>query len=388
MWEYNLVYVIVWCIGLFSQVSGLTRFGRDFLFFLQFLVLSLFSAFRFETGYDWPVYQSYFVAYDKESFHLVFEPGYNVLQQFFLISGLNFNHFLFFVSFIGVFLIAITVKKMFPRYACLILAVFYSIPDFYLIPVFSLLRQNLSIAFFCIGVYFFYRNKSLSLALFVLSISFHYSSVFSILVFYILVLLPIKKSTSLIAFFVSALLYAFSIDVVRLSLEVLLGLGPAKYLSYLERDVYNASVMYRFSFIIVSAVSYFLLYKSTKKGVEIFGVKAYSVIFSISVFSLLMPLVFFGFPTISTRYQYFFAVFFVGLCFLYLERFEYRSRLFVIFVLAIFFYIPFYRFLSSSLSVVYIPYQSQLFYDEYNSTGELRTRELIDELNNLWGVEK
>jgi hypothetical protein len=108
------------------------------------------------------------------------------------------------------------------------------------------------------------------------------------------------------------------------------------------------------------------------------------MLYRLAFVGLLIPLIIFGFPTLSTRYQYFFAVFLIGAAMNTLLRLNYTSRLVTVFVIAVVAYLPFYRFLSSPLSIVYIPYQSQLFYDAHNSTGQERTNNLLNQLDELW----
>lgn len=109
-----------------------------------------------------------------------------------------------------------------------------------------------------------------------------------------------------------------------------------------------------------------------------------AAIYRLAMLGVLIPLVVYGFPTFSTRYQYFFCFFTLGVGLSVLGLFKARDRLIVMVATCLISYIPFYRFLTNPLSIVYIPYQSQFFYDKQNSTGQQRTDDLLNQLDILW----
>ena len=100
--------------------------------------------------------------------------------------------------------------------------------------------------------------------------------------------------------------------------------------------------------------------------------------------AVIFPLMFYAYPTISTRYQYFYAIFMIGLSLSLLDYLKSSNLLLVILVMGLLFYIPFYRFITNPLSIVFVPYQNMITYDESNSTGQARTDELMTQLYQLW----
>ncbi|KFF43315.1 hypothetical protein JH25_05900 [Pseudomonas sp. BRG-100] len=82
MFDYNLVYVLIWGIAFISIL--LPQIKNIHLYIIQVGILTLFLALKFETGYDWPVYEAHFVNVAAgEAFNLNFEIGYELLVHFF-----------------------------------------------------------------------------------------------------------------------------------------------------------------------------------------------------------------------------------------------------------------------------------------------------------------
>lgn len=196
----------------------------------------------------------------------------------------------------------------------------------------------------------------------------------------------LSKNIFAMLFLVSGALYVLSIDIARFIFESIILYFNPKYMIYLERDVYNASMLYRVVYLLVSLIVCVLIYVAwdkqllAREGRE----QEDSSIYRLAMLGILIPLVIYGFPTFSTRYQYFFCIFTIGVSLTVLSLFSARDRFLILMVTCIVTYIPFYRFLTNPLSIVYIPYQSQFFYDKKNSTGQQRTDDLLNQLDILW----
>lgn len=387
MIEYIYVYFFVWSFALFSLVTN----GKikNLFFVIQTLILAIFLAARFETGYDWPVYESHFLTVASgERFHLRFEIGYELIVYFFAKLNFEFHHFLAIISFFEIFIIASSIRFFFPKYYVLVVAVLYSFPDFFLIPFFSLIRQGLTVSLFFYGVKFLMKKRSfLAGFLFLLAFSIHYS-LFGALLFLVLVFrFSVGKKSLIVFFLISGCAYLFSIDVARSLISFFVEYFDPKYLLYMDRDTYNASFAYRLVYITVSFIVFLCIYFSWRKRHSVinifedcFNIKIYGLAF----LGLFIPLILYSFPTISTRYQLFFSIFTVGVCLSVLDFLKPRDRLLLAALVCILMYLPFYRFLKNPLSITYIPYQSQFEYDKKNSTGQQRTNDLLDQLNELW----
>ncbi len=386
MIEYNLIYVGVWGLALLSMVVG--PFWKGYLFWGQVAVLSLFVALKFETGYDWPVYEMHYLqASMGESFNLKFEVGYELLVLFFSSIGLGFYQFVGLLNLVEMILIASVIRFFFPKYSLLLLAIFYAIPDFYLIPSFSLVRQSLAASLFLYGVRCYVGGRQLvAWLIFGIAVSFHYSVLGALLFGFLAFRVKVDRNILLVFFVLALSLYMFSIDFARLVVGLVASYVDPKYMIYLERDVYNASLLYRSAYAISSVFAFACIYLvwSRRSLVDENIARSVPSILRLAMMGVLIPLVVFGFPTISTRYQYFFSVFTVGVCLLAFEFFKPRDRLIISLLVCAVAYVPFYRFLVSPLSVVYIPYQSQIFYNKSNSTGQQRTNDLLNQLDTLW----
>ncbi|PKH16636.1 hypothetical protein BI292_19240 [Pseudomonas sp. 43NM1] len=388
MTQYNIIYALVWLLAVISVRKH--SLPSVYLFFVQVMLLALFVGLKFQTGYDWPIYESHYVAIQEGgNFYLNFEFGYEWAVQAAVSAGMAFEHFSAMVSILEVAFIAAAVRNFFPKYCLVVMAIMYSIPDFYLIPTFSLLRQGLAVSIFLIGVCrVFSGRKASGFIYFAIACSLHYSVVGGILLLALLFMFPLSRKTFALIFAGAIVLYVASFDIVRGVVQVLIVYVDPKYMIYLDRDVFNASFAYRTAFATVSALIFACIYgawlRSESSGESRSGKGSSALAYRLAFLGILIPLVIFGFPTLSTRYQYFFAIFVVGCALNALQYVTYASRLIVVFAVAIVAYLPFYRFLSSPLSVVYIPYQSQLFYDQKNSTGHDRTNDLLNQLDVLW----
>nr|WP_236648027.1 EpsG family protein [Pseudomonas sp. BRG-100] len=286
-----------------------------------------------------------------------------------------------------IMLLAAAIRFFFPKYSLLVIAIIYSIPDFYLIPYFSLVRQGLAASLFFYGVRCYVGNqKFLAWIIFGIAVSLHYSVVGALFFLVLAFNIKVGKNIFLIFFALAVSFYLSSIDVVRSIAEYLVVYLDPKYMIYLDRDVYNASLLYRGVYASVSTIVFIFVYMSWgRQDLEsTSSLRWSSSIHRLAMFGILIPLVVYGFPTFSTRYQFFFCIFTVGVCLAFLARFNVRDRLLALMMTCLLAYIPFYRFLSSPLSIVYIPYQSQLFFDKSNSTGQQRTDDLLNQLDVLW----
>lgn len=182
---------------------------------------------------------------------------------------------------------------------------------------------------------------------------------------------------------VSVLLYIFSLDLIRPLVEGVSLIAGEKYQLYLTRDAFNASLGYRLVSAFITILLFCFIYVQSCYLSSIGAWRDYNV-GKLALTGLLIPLVFFSFPTIATRYFYFFSVFIVSAALFVLDRFTLRDRFIITSFVALIMFASLYRFLSSPLSIVYVPYQSWVFFDEGNSTGQLRTNQLLQILDGLW----
>lgn len=386
MIDYNLVYVAVWALAFISIMVKPSQ--SKCIFYCQVAVVALFVALRFETGYDWPVYEAHYVSATMgEQFNLEFEIGYEFLVHVFSHMGVEFQQFAGIVSIVEILLIASAVRFFFPRYSIWLMAILFAIPDFYLIPSFSLIRQALAASLFLYGLrHYAGNNRVAAWSLFGLAVSMHYSVIGALFFLFIAMRVKISKNVFAILFVMALSLYLLSIDIARTFAEFIVLYSNPKYMIYLDRDVYNASIVYRLVYGAVSTLIFGLIYIAwNRRLVDVSHFPQWnSTVYRLAMLGVLIPLVVYGFPTFSTRYQYFFCLFMLGVSLSMLTLFKASGRLVVLVVTCLISYIPFYRFLTNPLSIVYIPYQSQIFYDKKSSTGQQRTDDLLNQLDILW----
>ncbi|WON76293.1 EpsG family protein [Serratia sp. UGAL515B_01] len=385
MTVYNIIYFTVWLLALLSYCKG---FSSNALYRVQSLIIILFASIRFQTGYDWPVYEEHYNSLSSGSvFSLSFEFGYEYIVRVFNYLGISFPVFSFFITFIQVFLITKSIKFFFPKHSLLILATMYALPDFYLIPVFSLMRQGMAVSLFFWGMsLYFSHKKKLSYMAFFLAVSFHYSTLSILLLVFLLFKFTSRRSVYLTVFSISIIAYLLSIDMIGWIGSIILPMVGDKYSIYLERDVYNASLVYRLCYSLAMTLFFSIIYRTCyvddrKNDNEI---KFDRRIYKLAFMGIIIPVALYAFPTVSTRFQYFFSIFSIGICFHAYEIFKRNNHVIISIFLAIIFYMPFYRFLIDPLSLVYTPYQDLFFYDEDSSTGKIRTTELLNQLHELW----
>lgn len=390
MAAYYLVYSVVWLIAIFDQLVKLTPAQRQFLYYTQVVVLVLFAAGRFETGYDWPTYQAHYESLASgDGFYLSFEPGYVWLATAFSEIGASYVQYTAFLSCIQLLLMASAIRYFFPKYCVLILPVFYSLPDLYLIGVFSLLRQGVAVSLFLHGLRSWARNNIIvSVAFFTLAISFHYSVIICIFVVGLIYVLHPSKRVLVLMFGVSSVFYIFNIDIARGVLGYLVALlGDSKYEVYLSRDVYNASLMYRIVFLLASTISLGAILWVWNKLQALCSHRdlcSHLVFIRLGIAALIVPILLYGFPTITSRFFLFFGIYTIGYSVMTMGVLTARSRYLMVLSLALIMCVPIFRFLTNPLSIVYVPYQSVAFYGEDNSTGLERTNKLLEDLYDLW----
>lgn len=381
MSEYFLVYICIWALALTHSLMQADT--NDRIFKIQGIILVALAALRFETGYDWPVYGAH---YRKDALGdaFVFEPGYELLVSFFVHAGVNFNHYLSIISIFMIVVMMYIFKKIIPEHKEIALAVAFSVPEFFLIPVFSVIRQTISLLILLLG-YVVLKNgqRRSGLVLIFSSFLFHYSTVF---IFFIVILfrrLNLNDRAYWRIFAGSSLFYIIGFDAFGYLLKFIVELIIPAYGYYVGKDTFNASFMYRVVVVIASAIIFKLVMSSRMQTDGEAGVRSLFGKNS-ALLSLLLPILVFNFPTLTSRFLFFGAFFIATYSLRGLTSRLHLTRTLICTVLSLMLVLPFYRFLSSPFSLPYVPYQSMLSYDERTSTGGERTQELLDMLDSLW----
>ncbi|MCS0611377.1 EpsG family protein [Massilia kyonggiensis] len=379
MIEYFVVYAALWSLAVAHSFRPERK--TNLFFWTQGALLTCFAALRFETGYDWPVYAAH---YNGDFNSIGFEPGYELLVSLFVRCGVPFKYYVSIVSVAMVVAIMAILKRVTPKYKELALAIAFAMPDIFLIPVFSVIRQTISLLILLLGTVCWQSSRrKVGGGLIVFSFLVHYSTGF---IFFLVLLfrrlrLTNRTYVALLLFF--SLCYVLSIDVLGIFLKILINLIVPNYSYYLDKDTFNASIFYRLFTAVVTALIFGLVIKS-QGGDKTDAADKGSFARHAALLALLLPILLFNFPTFTSRFLFMGAFFILGYSLYCVHEIFYVTRMLSCLVLSAVLVVPFYRFLSSPFSSPYVPYQSMLVYDEKNSTGGERTQELLDMLDSLW----
>lgn len=381
MTEYFIVYVLLWILAGLNALKDSQSSNK--FYWMQGGIVLIFSAFRFETGYDWPVYDAHYKG-EMGNGGLVFEPGYELLVLAFSKIGLPFKYFLSIITAMMVVALMVLTRRITPRYKEIAVAITFSLPDFFLIPVFSVIRQTISLLILLIGIIWLCDAKRKRAYLTImLSFLFHYSTIIILIIIIIVRRFQPSKSSYIFIFSISMLGYLTSIDFSSFLLKIISNLIFPNYSLYLTRDTFNASFFYRMVTGVLSGIVFFMVIKSKIYSTKNLGGQN-SYFMHIASMSLLLPILLFNFPTFSSRFLFLGSFFILAISLCYVHETLKIKRLITCLFCSVLFAVPLYRFLSSPFSSPYVPYQSMVSYDERNSTGNERTQDLLDMLNSLW----
>jgi len=378
MTPYFVMYGILWGIAIIS-----TRYGKrtnNNLFIVQGALLVLFTALKFETGFDWPVYKH---EYENESL-ITFEPGYRLLTLLFQIGGLDFHTFWAILGALITLGILYVVKHTSYENKTITIAILFAMPDLFIIPAFSLVRHSISILLLLFAILQWRRGNIKMAAAFLILAPFFHIGVVMFALFCLGVYLILRRNSVILMLFIfGAILYIASIDIFGFLINWIISQFIPIFLIYLERDTFDPRFEYKVVFVLVTALLFFLIHFSagwTSKR----DTQEISIVKAIAYSGLLAPLFFFGYPTFHSRLLFLAGFFIAALSINSLTRLTKINKTTIVSIAGLVMLLPLYRFLSSPLSTPFVPYQSILHFDESNSTGIERTEELLDLLHSFW----
>jgi len=377
MSTYITILLIVWMLAIASLFSNAYK---NKIYAIQSLIIIAFASLKFETGFDWPVYQLHFYGYSP----IPFEPGYTLVAFIFYLLGASFDIFLaFFVACLGVAIVYIN-SKICKKYRALSLAIMLSLPDLFIIPLFAIIRQSASIILLVIAFIYWKQSKIAFISLLLASLSFHFGSIFILLFAVAFGLILTHANIIAVIFFASgAILYLTSTDVLSLSLNFIKTLPIGDFIIYFERDTFNASILFKGYYIFFSTIIFFIIL-SIRESAADNKIISFKLMKGLALSGIIVPIIFFSMPTFNSRYFFFTGIFIIYFCMKFLERQSAWFRFIVTLATVPILVIPYYRFFNSPFAVPFIPYQSIFIYNEENSTGLMRTEELLNLLHGLW----
>ena len=374
---YISIYILVWILALLGLHGDFKR--EKLVYNVQVAILFAFSTFKFETGYDWPVYKNHY----EEWSSLDFGFGFSLAEDAFKYAGLTFD--VFWASIAGFIVMSMgwLVSKLAGQNRSIVIAIFFSIADLFLIPVFSIVRQTIAVLLVLTAFVLTKEKRVIWSLLLVFIAALTHLSVLPMIgivgVCWVFMRSPILR---LIFFSIFSLLYLAQLDLFRSLVEFGVSVVYPPYFLYLERDTYSASLLYRFMYVGISsalfyAVSFSIFLKTDNSNYQ-WGAHV------AAISGLLVPFALYSFPTFASRFLFFTAFFLVPVV-VALLRFRYpRYFQLSVSIVAVVMFFSFYRFLSSPFSVPFVPYQSIFFTDEKSSTGLERTQELLELIFSYW----
>jgi hypothetical protein len=338
---YLFLFLFLWMLS-FSSMRFMDKRQVFVVYIVCCFVLWFFCSFRFQTGFDWPAYESYYADIDGGS--LTLEPAFVFIMRFFNYCELDYIYFQVFIATLFCSISFYVIYKLFGRYALFGLSVFYSIPELYLLGSFSTIRQGVAAAFFSLAMV--YKNNLVLFFLVAISVSFHISGIMA-LIFWLVVYF-LGRDASRVLSCVFFVFFIIQFDFSRtLLIYIMSFIGENKFSEYLVLDnaKFRPVVLLLYIFFMVA----FFIFSDPNKMSSRFA-SFYYVYF-------LSFLIFFGIQTISSRISAMFVLFAITamLCSVFKDKTKRGFFLLIVFMYSSFL---FFRFMISPNTITYMPYQS------------------------------
>lgn len=360
--------VITICVVLSKRWKG------DFLYFFVCFVIVAFSAFRYETGFDWPIYDKYI----SGQIGTIYFPFFELLKYLFNLLELDKKFFYFFISILGNSLLLIAASQYFRQYRFIFVLFYVLWSDFYLIHSFSILRQFICLAFILFAFSRKINGKKFGVYLLLAMLTHHSALLYFMFSWSLGWLSKLKFSLAWLLYVLFSMLFFFNISIVNVFAKFTLTMVDSEYFLQYMNDTFNASIPLK----LVIIVSLGFILNFAMKSFEASQIKIEE--YSFCLIYIFISLIFYSFPTITTRIGFFFIFPVIKVVVLYLQRVVFLQRLLVKLVLVLILSFSNYRFYSSPLNITYFPYQTWLMEDDVqNSTGLERTQKVYDQLNEL-----
>lgn len=318
-----------------------------FVLFLSFIVLNLFRIYGQSIFPDIPNYKNLFepiqpisfvikYGYGLDEYGSVIEIGFRVFISIFKLFSNNFSFFLFFISLIELSVFFFFCKRFkisavnaFPIYIALT----------YLTFQIGMLRQAL--AFCCFLLALIYINRKIIYILFILlGVTFHRSIIFCFILLWSDIF--VNRKLVYVIFVFSLVTYIFKIDIVNyflpyVGLEDAIQSGRVGFYMNVNRPNSYLGIGFwdRLILFILMNIVYTDLSKKNKIN------KNNNLIYNLGISVILLQMIFFSTPTITSRLRYFIVIF--PLIFLseYIYS-EYKSKLKWLFQFLFFLYLLMY----------------------------------------------
>lgn len=282
---YLLYYVIIAFVLTIGYI-----FKNKIFTYLSLLIIILISGFRYEVGYDYPNYVSFFLGYGLERVEPLF-----VFILLMLKNIWDDPQIMFFTFSLATILIAYKAIKKLGNSERMGIMIYLLIPGLYL-NSFSIIRQSIAISLFFLGIFYLYENKKIKYWIIgIIAILLHFSAIIPFVFMWIFKKWFTKKLN--IVFHFTFLSVAFIIAYLKLP-KLFIGMfgrfSVYAELLTIETPITKVLVMFFLGVIIV----YFLRNKDDKKT---------NLLLNILQIGIFINIVFAEFPPV-TRMGYYFVI--------------------------------------------------------------------------------
>lgn len=286
-----------------------------FIIFLSFIILDILRVYCQIYFPDIPNYLQVFEetpsltyliknGYGVEYFDSVVEIGFSSLISFFKIFSNSYSLFLFCISVIELITFYFFCSKFKLK---LVNAIPIYIAFTFLTFQIGMLRQALAFCLFLVALVYIHR-KTLFLFLILLGLALHTSIIFCLLLFWVDKF--INRKIFYVLFVISLLLYLFKIDLIGLYLPIVqLGdsIRTAKVGYYLNVDRPNSYLGVGFWERLISFILINVIYSKLASKNKI--TKYNNIIYNLGIVVILVQMIFFSSPTITSRLRYYIVIF-------------------------------------------------------------------------------
>ena len=282
---YLLYYIIIGFIFAIGYISK-----KKFFTYLSLFIIVLISGFRYEVGYDYPNYVSFFLGYGLEHSEPLF-----IFILFLLRNIWDDPQIMFFTFSLATILITYKAIKKLGNSERIGIMIYLLIPGLYL-NSFSIVRQSIAISLFFLGIFYLYENKKIKYWIIgIIAVLLHFSAIIPFIFIWILKKWILKKHN--IFFHFTFLSVAFIMAYLKLP-KLFIGMF-GKFSIYaelltIETPITKVLVMFFLGVIIV----YFLRNRNDEKNNLLLN------IFQIGIF---INIAFAEFPPV-TRMGYYFVI--------------------------------------------------------------------------------
>jgi len=255
------------------------------------------------------------------------------------------------------------------------------VPEFFLIPYFSIVRQSLAFLAILFAFTKAYKNKFSYVVLIIVASSIHYSAFFYWFLIESFSLLKPRKASLIVLAALGSLSFLLDLNY----LQLLANLAPASFLQklliYIQLDSYSLPLHYRIFYALLFFVIVYIFSSRLTLFLDHAKNKNYAPSFAyLTVVPFIFCLFFPDFPTFTSRFLTLGSIPISLAVASFFNSSMDQIRRFYFLAPSLIMTAPLIYLLSSPLFIVYRPYQSLLFVDERSSTGMSRTKKLYSQL--------